>query len=48
MCKLQVLLGDGLECFKNLDSFDLFLSSKMWTMTLALLDLVKDYIVDVW
>ena len=52
MCKLQELLGDEFEHFESLDSFEkasFVLGSEMWEDDFSSrLDLVKDYIVDVW
>ena len=52
MCKLQELLGDRFEHFESLDSFEKasFVSgSELWEDDFSsMLDLVKDYIVDVW
>ena len=50
--KLQELLGDRFEHFESLDSFEkasFVLGSELWEDDFSsLLDLVKDYIVDVW
>ena len=52
LCKLQELLGDGFEHFDSLDSFEkasFVLGSELWEDDFSsMLDLVKDYIVDVW
>ena len=52
LCKLQELLGDGFENFESLDSFEkasFVLGSELWEDDFSsMLDLVKDYIVDVW
>ena len=52
MCKLQELLGDRYEQFESLDSFEkasFVLGSELWEDDFScMLDLVKDYIVDVW
>ena len=52
VCKLQELLGDGFEHFESLDSFEkasFVLGSELWEDDFSsMLDLVKDYIVDVW
>ena len=52
LCKLQELLGDGFEHFESLDSFEkasFVLGSELWEDDFSsMLDLVKDYIVDVW
>ena len=52
LCKLQELLGDGFEHFESLDSFEkasFVLGSELWEDHFSsMLDLVKDYIVDVW
>ena len=52
MCKLQELIGDRFEHFESLDGFEktLFvLGSELWEDDFSsMLDLVKDYIVDVW
>ena len=51
MCKLQELLGDRFEHFESLDSFkkaSFVLGSELWEDDFSsMLDLVKDYIVDV-
>ena len=52
MCKLQKVLGDRFEHFESLDSFEkasFVLGSELWEDDFSsMLDLVKDYIVDVW
>ena len=52
MCKLQELLGDRIEHFESLDSFEkasFVLGSELWEDDISsMLDLVKDYIVDIW
>ena len=52
LCKLQELLGDGFEHFESLDSFEkasFVLGSELWEDDFSsMLDLVKDYIIDVW
>ena len=52
LCKLQELLGDRYEHFDSLDSFEkasFVLGSELWEDDFSsMLDLVKDYIVDVW
>ena len=52
MCKLQELLGDKFEHFESLDSFEkayIVVGSELWEDdSSSMLDLVKDYIVDVW
>ena len=52
VCKLQELLGDGFENFESLDSFEkssFVLGSELWEDDFSsMLDLVKEYIVDVW
>ena len=52
VCKLQELLGDRCEHFESLDSFEkasFVLGSEQWEDDFSsMLDLVKDYIVDVW
>ena len=52
LCKLQELLGDRFEHFDSLDSFEkasFVLGSELWENDFSsMLDLVKDYIVDVW
>ena len=52
MCKLQELLGDRFEHFESPDRFEkasFVLGSELWEDDLSsMLDLVKDYIVDVW
>ena len=52
MCKLQELLGERFEHFESLDSFEkasFVLGSELWVDDFSsMLDLVKDYIVDVW
>ena len=48
LCKLQELLGDGFEHFESLDSFEKVLCSELREDDFSsMLDLVKDYIVDV-
>ena len=50
--KLQELLGDRFEHFECLDSFEkasFVLGSELWEDGFSsMLDLVKDYIVDIW
>ena len=52
LCKLQELLGNRFEHFESLDSFEMYLL--FWVVSCgridfsSMLDLVKDYIVDVW
>ena len=52
LCKLQELLRDGCEHFESLDSFEkasFVLGSELWEDDFSsMLDLVKDYIVDIW
>ena len=52
LCKLQELLGDRFEHFESLDSFEkasFVLGSELWEDDFSsMLNLVKDYIVDVW
>ena len=52
MCKLQELLGDRFKHFESLDSFDkasFVLGSELWEDDFSsMLDLAKDYIVDIW
>ena len=52
MCKLQKVLGGGFEHFESLDSFEkasLILGGELWKDDFgSMLDLVKDYIVDIW
>ena len=52
LCTLQELLGDRFEHFQSLDSFEkasFVLGSELWEDDFSsMLDLVKDYIVDVW
>ena len=52
MCKLQELLGDRFEHFVSLDSFEkasFVLGSELWEDDFSsMLDLVNDYIVDIW
>ena len=52
LCKLQELLGDRFEHFESLDSFEkasFVLGSELWEDDFrSMLDLVKDYIIDVW
>ena len=52
LCKLQELLGDRFEHFDSLDSFEkasFVLGSELWEDDFSsMLDLGKDYIVDVW
>ena len=51
LCKLQELLGDGFKHFENLDSYEkasFAFGSELWEDDFSsMLDLVKDYIVDV-
>ena len=52
MCRSQELLGDRFEHFESLDSFEkasFVLGGGLWEDDFScMLDLVKDYIVDVW
>ena len=52
LCKLQELFGDRFEHFESLNSFEkasFVLGSELWEDDFSsMLDLVKDYIVDVW
>ena len=52
LCKLQELHGDRYEHFESLDSFEnasFVLGSELWEDDFSsMLDLVKDYIVDIW